>query len=210
MFENHQHHHHCHYRSHHRHHHTHFEIRVLSMSKWMVLTAPGKIKHHTGSPCISVFSWGSVFNSPYFLTFFIHSGNIFLCCLCPLVPGIMKSATDLIQNMTRCTWSDYQAPWNCDGLNAKIFTMPRFQSGDVVKPRVFRLILWCHSSSGSWCGHCGRAAPGPCVWFLPFSVLLNGHSPCTSSHIPGQRGSAVHPNSYILLVYVKVNQGRCQ
>ena len=70
-------------------------IRVLYVSHSMSLAVTGYVERQLS---ICVLSCGSIPDRPHLLTSsFTHSDHVFLGLPCPLMPGIARSVTDLIQ-----------------------------------------------------------------------------------------------------------------
>ena len=80
-----------------------------------------------------------------------HSDHVFRGLPFPLGPGSRRSVTDLIQDVACCCTCPYHLSRPLRRTAAVISLMPSFWSSeteDVSRSRG----LWCHKSSGSWCG----------------------------------------------------------
>ena len=124
-----------------------FDIRLLCPIRWCW--------QHQATPKTALrLSCCSTAGRPHSLaSFFRHSDHVFLGLPCPLVPGIVKSVTDLIKEVARCIWSEHLSH-----RSRRTAVIAQCQVTWVVKPRMFRVGFWCHRSSDSWRGHCGGAA----------------------------------------------------
>ena len=84
-----------------------------------------------------------------------HMYHVFFNLSLPFVLGILKSVTDLIEDVAHCTCPDHlsrlqwRPPW-----------YPRHQVPGVEKPRAFLFSFWCYRCSISWSCHSSRATAG--------------------------------------------------
>ena len=141
-------------------HHSHFEIRMMSVSQSMVLAAPGNDEYQLSMRlCLAGQRKSGRVDPLHSMTlwlFFTHSNHVFLGFPRPLVPGILKSVTEQMQDAAGCTCPHHL------GRRLRrtpvISSMPNFLSSEtegetpsVSLLKKFGISLWCH---GSHNGHC--------------------------------------------------------
>ena len=111
---------------------------------------------------------------------FTQSNHVFQILPHPLMVGIRKPMTDLIQDVARCICPYHLNPrlWT----NAVMSSMP---ISVVVELRGFCLGLWCHKSSGSCCGL--QVSGVRCRHFAPWSMAEETQAVYTLPCMLGER-----------------------